>query len=143
MLNQRSFSDILEDLVLEAPNEKPSSCLNYTSEFESHLDLNCMAQLIAEINLPHYNRVIVKKAYPVKAKTLKPRPSHIFNANETLAYALIKRYAPHLKDNFNRQELKSAYRLSVLKCHPDQGGSSENFQDVKKSYQILEALVKN
>ncbi|MEQ1724287.1 MAG: DnaJ domain-containing protein [Pseudobdellovibrio sp.] len=139
MLNQRSFSDILEDLILEEPTQGS----NFTSGFESYLDPFGMAWLMGEINLPHYNSVIVKKAYPVKAKPIKLRPSHILNTNETLAYELLQKFAPNLKDNFNRHELKSAYRLAVLKTHPDQGGNSENFQDVKKSYQILEALVKN
>jgi hypothetical protein len=139
MLNQRSFSDILEDLILQ----EPTGCSNQTSGYESHLEPHGLGWLMSEINLPHYNRVIVKKAYPIKVKPAAVRPPHILNASETIAFECIKQQAPQLQDNFNRHQLKSAYRLSVLKTHPDQGGNSEIFQDVKKSYQILLALVKN
>ncbi len=58
------------------------------------------------------------------------------------AFHVLVVHARALRDNFNLPELKSAYRTAVLKTHPDQGGSSETFQDVKKSYQILLGLVK-
>jgi hypothetical protein len=140
MLNQRSFSEILKDFTIE----ESTSSSNFTSGYESHLEPHGIAWLMSEINLPQqHSRLIVKKAYPIKARRVCARPPHIFSADQTRAFEFIKQHAPQLQDNFNRQELKSAYRLSVLKTHPDQGGNSEIFQDVKKSYQILLALVKN
>jgi hypothetical protein len=82
------------------------------------------------------------KAYHLKVKLRSARPAHLFNAEQASAYETLKQWSSELTENFSRSELKRAYRIAVLKTHPDQGGSSESFQDARKCYQILEALVK-
>ena len=70
------------------------------------------------------------------------RASHNLNSEQLTAYDFLKQFAAQLPDNFDLTQLKTAYRRSALKAHPDHGGTSETFQNVKKSYQILTALVK-
>ncbi|MBY0554762.1 hypothetical protein K2P97_09550 [bacterium] len=141
--NPHSFSDILEDLLVE--QQVPTS--DFSAGWESHLEPFGLAQLMGEVHVTTYNKTVVTKAYPRPKHATRPirpqRPSHTMNEAQTAAYQLLKAHCNKLQDNFNSHELKSAYRLSVLKTHPDQGGTSEIFQDVKKSYQILAALVKN
>lgn len=141
--NQHSFSDILEDMLVE---QQPATS-DFSAGWESHLDPFGLAQLMGEVHVTTYNKPIVTKAYPRSKQAARPirpqRPSHIMNEAQVAAYQLLKAHCNKLQDNFNSHELKSAYRLAVLKTHPDQGGISEIFQDVKKSYQILAALVKN
>lgn len=142
--NQHTFSDILEDLLVETQ----TSPADFSAGWESHLDPFGLAQLMGEVHVTTYNKPIVNKVYPRSKKSprtpIRPQhPSHNMNEAQRAAYELLKAHSPQLQDNFSRHELKSAYRLSVLKTHPDQGGTSEIFQDVKKSYQILAALVKN
>lgn len=141
MLNLRSFSEILEDLHSPA-NENSQG---FSSGWESHLEasnLSQIFQMMSESNSVTGPRVGVQKAYPIK-KTPKVhirRPSHKLSELQLSALSLLQTYCPALADNFTFQELKTAYRQSVLKTHPDQGGNSESFQEVKKSHHILLAL---
>lgn len=142
MLNQRSFSHILNGMQdAESFSDTLVGC-DFSAGWESHLDPFGMSQIMSEINLAPSYKVNIQKVYP-KPKVAVIRPSHLLNELQTTAINVLKSYCPHIKDNFNLHELKSAYRHSALKTHPDQGGCSETFQEVKKSYQILLALVKN
>ena len=135
MRTERSFSEILAELKEPAPD--------FSSGWESHLDPFGMAQLIAEVRIAPQYKVSVHKKYP-KPPTPKAviRKSHVFTDEQSRALQVLMIYTQTLRDNFNLHELKSAYRGAVLKTHPDQGGNSETFQEVKKSYQILLGLVK-
>lgn len=148
MLNQRSFSQILNEIQGEKPNnltDQDHTPSSITSGWESHLDPFGIAQILGENLITPRKMASLKKIYPTrsqpKIKVLRAR--HHLNEVQISALTVLMTYSPHIKDNFNLHELKSAYRLSVLKTHPDQGGNSETFQEVKKSYQILLALVKN
>lgn len=154
MLNQRSFSEILTDLEsteISRGHDETQSSVDFSAGWESHLDAFGLSQLMAEIQIePLYNKVRVQRAYPLRQSRLttppKPapvRPSHQLNEIQRAALQVLMGHCCRLGDNFNLHELKSAYRISALKTHPDQGGSSETFQEVKKSYQILLPLVKN
>lgn len=135
MLTERSFSEILADL------QEPAQ--DFSSGWESHLDPFGMAQLIAEVNIAPLSRGSFHKKYPKPpAQKAAPRKSHAFNEQQFQAFQQLTAHSPTLQNNFNLHELKSAYRGAVLKTHPDQGGNSETFQEVKKSYQILLGLVK-
>ncbi len=137
MLNERTFAEILDDTIEETPD--------FSSGWESHLEPFGMAQLIAEVKIAPIYKVSLQKIYPKQrnSKPLQRRKSHSLDELQAQAFQLLANLSPALQDNFNLFELKSAYRSSVLKTHPDQGGNSETFQEVKKSYQILLALVKN
>lgn len=135
MLTERSFSEILAELKDPPPD--------FSSGWESHLDPFGMAQLIAEVKIAPLYRASIHKKYPKPpTSTPTPRKSHLLNEEQRQAFQVLIVHAHALRDSFSLHELKSAYRAAVLKTHPDHGGSSETFQDVKKSYQILLGLVK-
>lgn len=92
-----------------------------------------------------YRRTIVRSAEMRSTETPTPevRPAHTLTDEQALAFADINQWVQHLPNNFNYKELKSSYRIALLKTHPDQGGSSENFWSVKKSYEVLCSLVKS
>lgn len=135
MHTSRSFSEILAELKDKIPD--------FSSEWESHLDPFGMAQLIAEVRIAPQFKASIRKKYP-KPPTTKVafRKNHLFTDEQRQALQVLMAYTYALQENFNLHELKSAYRGAVLKTHPDQGGSSETFQEVKKSYQMLLGLVK-
>ncbi|MGZ3690176.1 MAG: J domain-containing protein [Pseudobdellovibrio sp.] len=138
MLNSGSFSEILNERL-----EGPSSSTNYTAGWESTLDALGMAQILAQTNtyIPQFKSL--RQAYGLpKPQPVVERPAHLFSATQQAAYDYLKAFVPQFACNFDQKQLKSSYRLAVLKTHPDKGGTSESFQEVKKSYQILEALVK-
>jgi phosphoglucomutase len=172
VLNTRSFSDILIDQILEDYDLKPSSVASNTlnAGWESTLDPRGMAQILAQTETHTFAKANRHNPYRFKAKNQGPakiakdsiktqassavsniyvsmepssqRPPHSMSDEQLKAYSLIKQFVAQLPDNFDLTQLKTAYRRSVLQAHPDHGGTSETFQNVKKSYQILTALVK-
>lgn len=144
MLNTRSFSQILEEFS-DAGVASPA-----TFEYESHCEPAGLTELTVLVNLK-----ATRKAHPGlygkrKAQPSAARPAHRFEAAEQDAFELLQHYAqlasgagaePSLNNNFNGAELKRAYRQAVKQVHPDRGGSSESFLRVRRSYQILLALL--
>ena len=138
MLNPRSFSEIFEEIHSENQTKTSdnSASEKITAGWESLLEPSHLAFLMGRIAKAPSAQKATAKAYPAR-----PRPAHLLNTEQLSAYETLRIHAPILNDNFNLRELRSAYRLSVLKTHPDQGGTAESFQAVKKSYQILLAFV--
>lgn len=139
------FADILEyfDAENEAaatnPGTNSSSSTSINAGWETVLDPAGLALLMGHTSV--YTSV-TSTPYK-KYKTTYVRPAHVFSDEQAAAFITISQCAPELKNNFNFKQLKSSYRLALLKTHPDQGGSSENFWAVKKSYEVLCSLVKS
>lgn len=144
MLNTRSFSQILE----EFSDAGVTSSAPF--EYESHCEPAGLAELTVLVNL-RATRAAHPSVYGKrKAQPSAVRPAHRFEAPEQEAFELLQHYArlacgagaePLLNSNFNGAELKRAYRQAVKQAHPDRGGSSESFLRVRRSYQILLALL--
>ncbi len=146
MLTERSFSEILEDLSDNSSIEK--SNFDCSAHWESSLEpayVSELSQLIGELKVQIspslrnafslYNRGPHKKA----TRTRKP---HLLNDEQKAAFKTLAFYQEQLfSEAFSVAELKSAYRQALLKTHPDQGGTAESFQGVRKSYEILQAFV--
>lgn len=130
MLKHRSFAEILEGKA----NKNPT--VDLSAGWESQLDPSGLAHLLGELD--HYN-FTARSQYMRYPKTV--RAPHIMCEAQQSAYTVLNTYKQSFKNNFNLTDLKSAYRTAVLKAHPDQGGSAESFQVVKKSYEILLGLV--
>lgn len=151
MLNPRSFADILSDLNdgADTSAQATGSRNDYTSGWESNLEPFGIAQLLAQLqpNTNTRHTTIARKAYPQRAPVAPasqpPRPPHAFTPEQAVAFTQLSLWVPQLAGNFDLRELKSAYRAAVLATHPDHGGTGESFQEVRKNYQILMALVKN
>ena len=39
--------------------------------------------------------------------------------------------------SFEEDDLKKAYRATIMKCHPDHGGTKEQFIEVQQAYELL------
>ena len=129
----RSFAEILEGYTLEThANPQPV-------DWESSLDPHGLSLIIGKIAVFKTGH---KKYFAVKKDAIQAK-SHLFTPGQKLAFENLAKWSPSLMDNFNRLDLKSSYRAALLKTHPDQGGSSETFIEVKKSYEILRSLVKS
>lgn len=158
VLNTRSFSDILQDV--QEQQTEAAHANTYMAGWESTLDAAGFVQIMTQTHIYRaqstYNRA---KAYAPNPRTrntaklatevteVSSRPAHAFNTEQLEAFNFFKTISPKLANNFNKRQLKSAYRMAVLKTHPDTCGgftaTSESFQLVKKYYPILEAFVKN
>lgn len=130
MPNPRSFFEILEEI------HDQSLSHSLSSGWESLIEPAGLSQLMGTLSRKYHSRTHIYR-YP-KA----PRLSHQLNAEEQIAFQIINAYLPTpLHSGFYGTELKSAYRQALLKTHPDQGGTAESFQQVRKSYEILVRFV--
>lgn len=138
MAFERTFSEIFSEIHGSQPDSE-----SFNPGWESHLEPAGLAQLLGELSVIAGGA----KSFPKAYAAFKPRPvarkPHQMTGPQADAFMEFKRHSPHLPEGFSARELKSAYRQCALKTHPDRGGDSETFQLVKKSYHILEALVKN
>ena len=139
MLNGGTFTEVLIDQILEDLTTPRSVHAGH----ESVLDPAYIAQIMANTRIYAKTVAGARRAYNLKKqRPVTTRSPHVLNEAQSAAYACLLRFS-HLADNFSLVELKAAFRAAALKSHPDRGGNSETFQAVKKSYHILEALVKN
>lgn len=148
-----TFSEIFEEIL----STTESSSFNFSAGWESHLEPSGIGHIIkilsekpSALGFSEAPKMKVRSAYigpsiqiKSKPKPVTSRLSHTLNEIQKEALTTLRAYSQGIEDNFNLNELKSAYRLAAFKTHPDQGGNSESFQVVKKSYQILLALVKS
>jgi len=142
MLNTETFSEVLEAMLEQSTSENALS--SSQGHYEGVQDAFAFTTIL--VNTPRYQSPRKPQgthAYHIKIKTPTPRKAHSFTPEQAQAFENLKKWNQLFTESFTRQELKRAFRIAVLKAHPDQGGSSESFQEVKKSYQILEGLVKN
>jgi hypothetical protein len=142
MKSTTAFSDILElfddETVVDVTSSSTTTSIN--AGWETVLDPAHLAQLMGHTSV----FTTQAKASPYKKfKTTYQRPAHIMTDEQSNAFTTLSQWAPALRNNFSLKDLKSNYRLALLKTHPDQGGSSENFWSVKKSYEVLCSLVKS
>lgn len=153
MLKTKTFTDVLLETFERSVNlngSSDSSPYSFNAGWESTLDAYGMSRIMTQT--PSFKFKQQATAY-IKMKPSRPRteriftesslPKHNFDSIQAKAFELLKALVPQLPENFSFNQLKSAYRRAALKTHPDRGGASETFQQVKKSYHILTDLVKN
>jgi hypothetical protein len=142
MKTAAAFSDILElfDDTTDSVTPTSSASTSINAGWETVLDPAHLAQLMGHTSVFTTH---AKSSPYKKFKTVYQRPTHTMTEEQNFAFTTLSQWAPNLKNNFGLKDLKSNYRLALLKTHPDQGGSSENFWAVKKSYEVLCSLVKS
>jgi hypothetical protein len=145
MPTERSFSEIFE--TLSEINFATNTSSHAAPEWESSLEPAWMSQLIAELSpIQYHPRPYLYRGYPVRKSQVFRQP-HLFNEPQQTAYDTLAMYQTvggtpsNFDQAFTKTQLKSAYRQALLKTHPDQGGTAETFQAVKKSYEILLVFV--
>lgn len=70
----------------------------------------------------------------------RPRPDHKMNAEQEVAFQFFLNNKAGLAANFSRTDLRKAFRNLALKLHPDQGGTSSEFQGLLAARSSLESL---
>lgn len=73
--------------------------------------------------------------------TVKPqRKAHVLSDLQREALEFLKKFMGALDETFTSSELKKAFRKAALSLHPDQGGSSEAYSDLRRHYQVLNSI---
>ncbi len=139
MKSESNFAETLEEITKnqsvnsDAMNAAKASSFNFSAGWESQLDPFGMSDLIG--------RTAVFKSQVSKYKSTFKRPVHLFNDEQKQAFEYLCKWSPKLQDNFSVIELRTNYRMALLKTHPDHGGTSEIFWATRKSYALLKSLV--
>lgn len=82
--------------------------------------------------------------YPRPAvRPQRPRPAHAFSPSQKQSFEYLKSYIHDLPEGFTAAELKTAFRKAALILHPDLGGNTEQFLDLKTHYEVLKAIHSN
>ncbi|KYG63043.1 hypothetical protein AZI87_16530 [Bdellovibrio bacteriovorus] len=130
---QASFKQILRDKMGENTSfspEKESSSLNS--------DPAHMAFLLGQINRLEFQ---TRRGHYPQPKVRPQRKAHNFSVSQKLAFEFLKTWVHDLHEGFTANELKKAFRQAALALHPDHGGNTQQFLELKAHYQTLRELV--
>ena len=129
-----TFAQILEEKLRSKSTEEftPS---RPTPSYEAVL----LNQLLT--STPRHAFQNTRHSYPKPQP--KPRQAHALSSDQSQALSLFQGYLPDFSPGFFRHELKSAYRQLALRLHPDHGGSTQKFMQLRQAYKTLELVFAN
>lgn len=100
-------------------------------------DPTCLSQILGRTQ--SFKSRVLKNPYPRPAP--KPRPAHRLDEEQQQALCFLRKLGARLESNFAKSELKSVYRQTMKRIHPDiPGGSEDLFKEAFKSFKALERL---
>jgi hypothetical protein len=132
MSTHASFRQILNEKLGNTQEEASI----YQGEIKS--DPAHMAFLIGQIG--RFDVRSNKNTYP-RSTTRPQRKPHVLTASEALSFEYLKTHNLDLSPAFTEAELKKAFRHSAFILHPDQGGSTEQFVELKAHYENLKPVL--
>lgn len=148
------FAEILEAQINKFSSAKSNSSTQNASEaksphFEStfsfeQFQLNLKTKLAEPLDIkPAFKKspYIVYIKTPKTAQQPKVKLNHILNDLQKAAFEFLKSYDFSLSQAFDHQELKRAFRTSVLRTHPDHNGNTELFLKTQHAYQTLKKIL--
>lgn len=129
-----NFEQILRQKMQERPSRKiPAEMYESRGTDPAHL-----AFLIGQITR---TQSASPRKFPYKP-SISPRKPHELNIFEQEAFSFFSQYQPQLSNAFTRQEIKSAFRKIALSLHPDQGGTAQEFMQLREHYKTLIVVPK-
>lgn len=146
------FAEILEAQIKKnsSAKAKTSSVNNFeakSAHFEStfsfeQFELNLKMKSTEPLDIKPAFQKSPYVLYIRKAATQPPfKVNHILNDLQKAAFDFLKSYDIRLSQAFDHQELKRAFRTSVLKTHPDHKGNTELFLKTQRAYQTLKTVL--
>ncbi|KHD87660.1 MAG: hypothetical protein OM95_13230 [Bdellovibrio sp. ArHS] len=130
---QASFKQILRDKMGENSNFSPENQVSSLNSDPAHL-----AFLLGQINRLEFQ---TRRGHYPQQKVRPQRKAHSFTPTQKLAYEFLKTWAHDLHEGFTATELKKAFRQAALALHPDHGGNTQQFLELKAHFQTLRALT--
>ncbi|MEK2687733.1 DnaJ domain-containing protein [Bdellovibrio sp. GT3] len=130
-----SFQTSFKQILREKMGQETASQGNYSSVMDS--DPLHLAYLLGQIN--KVESQAPRGQYPRPAVRPQRKP-HAFSPVQRQSYEFLKCWVHGLSEGFTETELRKAYRQAALILHPDQGGNTEQFLNLKEHYEILRSL---
>lgn len=114
----------------QSPSENEASIL---STDPAHL-----AFLLGKIEKRDF--ITPRGQYPAP-KVRAQRKPHTFTPAQKLSYEFLRSYIYDLPEGFTTTELKRAFRQAAKTLHPDHGGSTQLFLELKGHYENLSSVT--
>lgn len=130
------FAEVLEAKIRrDLQGGKASKSPQFPSEnTKNDVSPSGMAWLMGQVQVKSPSAGWARRAYGVRAK---PRQPHHFDATQAKSFSLMRSYLPEFDSGYSPRELKVAFRRAAFMAHPDQGGSSEAFRELKAAFDNL------
>ncbi|GEM_PF-1489314 len=126
-----SFKQILRGKMAE------ETTIVTAANSSNQVDPAHMAYLIGQLEV--FKMRGKKQHYPAP-KVRPQRKPHTLSPLQKQAFTFIKSWIHDLPEGFTENELKRAYRQAALILHPDRGGSTLNFIELKTQYENLKTV---
>ena len=127
-----NFNDILQEKMSTSrpipPRETPVA---------QGLDPAHLAYLMGQLG--RQNPVSPRGKYPHKPSVVV-RKAHVLSDLQREALQFMKSFMPSLDETMTSHELKKAFRLGALKVHPDRGGTTALYAELRAQHSILSTL---
>ncbi|UOF02578.1 J domain-containing protein [Bdellovibrio reynosensis] len=130
---QASFKQILREKMGENTSSSSAKMTDPSLNDPAH-----MAYLLGKIG--RLELQTPRGQYPAP-KVRPQRKPHSFNHSQRQAYEFMKSWIHDLNEGFTANELKKAFRQAAIILHPDHGGNTEQFIDLKAHYETLKGLT--
>lgn len=121
-------------------NGSQASQSQFSSETITNLnsDPANLAYLMGQVGRFEFQKPRGQYAAP---KVRPQRKPHNFSTHERLSFEFLKTWIHDLSEGYTDSELKKAFRQAAMILHPDQGGNTTQFMELKEHYATLKALV--
>ncbi|WP_413560689.1 DnaJ domain-containing protein [Bdellovibrio sp. HCB209] len=133
-----SFQTSFKQILREKMGETSSAQANYSSVMDS--DPIHLAYLLGKVNRTEVQTP--RGQYPRPAVRPQRKP-HNFTALQRQSFEFFKCWIHGLSEGFTETELRKAFRQAALILHPDQGGSPQQFMDLKEHYEVLGTIFQS
>ncbi|MDG0817732.1 J domain-containing protein [Bdellovibrio svalbardensis] len=133
---QASFKQILNEKMNGSQTSHDHSSSEKAADLNS--DPANLAYLMGHIGRFEFQ---MKRGQYAAPKVRPQRKPHNFSTHERLSYEFLKTWVHDLPEGFTDSELKKAFRQAAMILHPDQGGNTTQFMELKEHYTTLKALL--
>ncbi len=135
------FAQILEKKIRKEIERElhPGAEKGPQPKAEIHSDL--WTHLVGHVHTRHFEAPQKGQAYHRFKASPRPRPDHVFSEAQDQAFTFFTSRKANLNRNFSAADLKKAFRHLALKLHPDQGGTSVDFQQLLKARLVLQEML--
>lgn len=129
---QASFSQILKEKM----NDGASTQANFSSE--NHSEPANLAYLMGQMGRFEFQKPRGQYAAP---KVRPQRKPHSFSSSQRQSFEFLKTWIHDLSEGYNESELKKAFRQAAMILHPDQGGNTQQFMELKGHFEVLKTVL--
>ncbi len=124
-------------------NGGQSSQATFSSEASTHLssDPANLAYLMGQVGRFEFQKPHVQRGQYAAPKVRPQRKPHNLSASQHLSFEFLKTWIHDLSEGYTESELKKAFRQAAMILHPDQGGNTTQFMELKEHYTTLKEVV--